>query len=229
MLLFLVITLWLFVTPKQKWRPGPGALPGPWSSLWSAFGASEPAGTDSPRRSPPRIWPAPGTALRGCWIPAQSGRQCHGNTMKRPQQRESSNDSKRFWFAPQLHLHDRNRSSGEYESNAWCRADVLQHQPFLFRICALTILLQSTAPSALSLRSGSVCAPLLMGKMLPADRGRFFRPYGAELMHAHPPPKTHRAAGRHRDGDAPPVLWKLLCPLWRREWRRRRVDGLRWV
>lgn len=71
--------------------------------------------------------------------------------------------------------------------------DVLQHQPFLVSEAGLTILLQSTAPSALSLRSGSVCAPLLRGKMLPAGRGRFLRPYGAELMHAHSPPRTRQA------------------------------------
>lgn len=52
-----------------------------------------------------------------------------------------------------------------------------------------TILLSSTAPSVLSRRSVSVCAALPSGKMLPVDLGRFFRPYGAEHMHAHPPPE----------------------------------------
>lgn len=51
------------------------------------------------------------------------------------------------------------------------------------------ILLSSTAPSVLSRRSASVCAPLPRGKMLPVDLGRFFRPYGAEHMHAHPRPE----------------------------------------
>lgn len=61
-------------------------------------------------------------------------------------------------------------------------------QRLFLGVSALTILLPSTAPSALSRRSGSVCATL-MGKMIPADLGRFFRPYGAEHMHAHPPPE----------------------------------------
>lgn len=57
-----------------------------------------------------------------------------------------------------------------------------------------TILLSSTAASMLSRCSCSVCAPLLMGKTLPADLGRFFRP---ELMHAPPPPELP-AADRQR-------------------------------
>lgn len=80
-----------------------------------------------------------------------------------------------------------------------------------------TILLSSTAPSVLSRRSVSVCAALPSGKMLPVDLGRFFRPYGAEHMHAHPPPEpsqTQRAM--------PSLFWWLLCPLWR---RRRHADA----
>lgn len=49
----------------------------------------------------------------------------------------------------------------------------------------LTILLPATSPSALSLRPCSACSlSLPTGKMLPADLGRFFRPYGAAHMHA---------------------------------------------
>ncbi len=51
--------------------------------------------------------------------------------------------------------------------------------------------------------------------MIPADLGRFFRPYGAELMHAHPPPEpsqtqththTHTHTQRERERDTPSFL-----------------------
>lgn len=53
-------------------------------------------------------------------------------------------------------------------------------------ISRLTIRLPCTDPSVLSRRSGPLCATLV-GKMIPEVLGRFFRPYGAEHMHAKPP------------------------------------------
>lgn len=53
-------------------------------------------------------------------------------------------------------------------------------------ISTLTIRLPCTDPSVLSRRSGPLCATLV-GKMIPEVLGRFFRPYGAEHMHAKPP------------------------------------------
>lgn len=71
-------------TLTLRWRRGPGERPGPWSILWSACGASEPAETDSRPRSPRRIWPALGTARPGCWIPGQSGdKQTHAAEWRR--------------------------------------------------------------------------------------------------------------------------------------------------
>lgn len=79
-------------------------------------------------------------------------------------------------------------------------------------ITALTILLPSTAPSVLSRRSGSVCATLT-GKMIPADLGRFFRPYGAEHMHAHPPQEPSQTQ-IEREREAPPLsLFSDCCSL----------------
>lgn len=92
----------------------------------------------------------------------------------------------------------------------------------------LTILLPSAASSALSLRSGSVCATLLTGKMLPADRGRFLRPHGAEHMHARTTCTT-TTTGAHGQtqtggGGSPLFSRSLLCPL---PGGRRAAEGIR--
>lgn len=62
----------------------------------------------------------------------------------------------------------------------------------LFSYSTLTVLQSSIARwafrvlSVLSRRSGSLTEDLLIWKMLAADLGRFFRPFGAEHMHTHP-------------------------------------------
>lgn len=63
-------------------------------------------------------------------------------------------------------------------------------------ISTLTMRLPSTASSVLSRRSGPLSAAL-MGKMLPEDLGRLFRPCGAEHMHAQP------ASGAQAEADEP--------------------------
>lgn len=70
-------------------------------------------------------------------------------------------------------------------SSPWLR-DQPQFLPSVNFPSTLTIRLPSTSPSVLSRRSGPLCATLI-GKMIPTDLGRFFRPYGAEHMHSPAP------------------------------------------
>ncbi len=78
--------------------------------------------------------------------------------------------------------------------------------------------------SVLSRRSGSLTEDLPIWKMLAADLGRFFRPFGAEHMHTHPrikPPHWENVFNPCLRWECEVDPWMRVVSMIRLMWRSR--------